>query len=165
MSASNKNNTHYDTDKTALLLIDPYNDFMSEGGKLYDKIKESAEKNNIWKEGNYNDWKAMCPSQVIGDQVQVFACNTWGGDGFANTDLDLQLKQHGIQKIILVGFTANTCIESTAKWGMELGYHITLVTDATAAFSEEGMVAFHTNAPTYAHAIYTANEVIAQLKR
>lgn len=26
-------------------------------------------------------------------------------------------------EIILVGFVANTCIESTARFGMELGYH------------------------------------------
>jgi nicotinamidase-related amidase len=29
----------------------------------------------------------------------------------------------GIQKIILIGMVANTCVESTARFGMELGYH------------------------------------------
>ena len=34
---------------------------------------------------------------------------------------------------------------------MELGYHVTLVKDATAAFSQEGMRAAHAvNGPTYA---------------
>jgi nicotinamidase-related amidase len=33
---------------------------------------------------------------------------------------------------------ANTCIEATARLGMELGYHVTLIKDA-AAFSHEGM--------------------------
>jgi nicotinamidase-related amidase len=28
----------YDKDQTALLIVDPYNDFMSEGGKLYEAI-------------------------------------------------------------------------------------------------------------------------------
>jgi nicotinamidase-related amidase len=33
---------------------------------------------------------------------------------------------------------------------MELGYHVTLVTDATAAFSEEAMHAAHViNGPTF----------------
>ena len=57
-------------------------------------------------------------------RVPEFCCGTWGGEfhpefgpregdvivlehwaqsGFANTDLDSQLKQRGIQKIILVG--------------------------------------------------------------
>jgi nicotinamidase-related amidase len=63
----------------------------------------------------------------------------WAQSGFANTDLDAQLKQRGIQKIILVGMIANTCIEATARLGMELGYHVTLIKDATAAFSLNGV--------------------------
>jgi nicotinamidase-related amidase len=47
---------------------------------------------------------------------------------------------------------------------MELGYHVTLVTDATAAFSQEGMHAAHAlDGPTYAHAILTTEEVITEL--
>ncbi len=41
----------------------------------------------------------------------------WAQSGFANTDLDSQLKQLGIQKIILVGMIANTCIEATGRLG------------------------------------------------
>jgi nicotinamidase-related amidase len=33
----------YAADRTALLIIDPYNDFMSEGGKLYERTRETAE--------------------------------------------------------------------------------------------------------------------------
>ena len=51
----------------------------------------------------------------------------WAQSGFANTDLDSQLKQLGIQKIILVGMIANTCIEATGRLGMELGYHVTII--------------------------------------
>jgi nicotinamidase-related amidase len=86
----------------------------------------------------------------------------WGQNGFANTDLDFQLKQRGIEKIIVVGMVENTCIESTARFGAELGYHVTLVRDATAAFSPEAMHAAHEiNAPTFAHAILTTEAVIA----
>jgi nicotinamidase-related amidase len=47
---------------------------------------------------------------------------------------------------------------------MELGYHVTLVKDATAAFSQEAMHAAHAiNGPTYAHAIVTTEELIPQL--
>ena len=88
----------------------------------------------------------------------------WGSSGFANTDLDLQLKQHGVRRIILIGLIANTCIEATGRFGMELGSHVTLVKDATAAFSQEGMHAAHAiNGPTYAHAILTTEELLAQL--
>lgn len=33
----------YPAHNTALLIVDPYNDFMSEGGKLYERTKETAE--------------------------------------------------------------------------------------------------------------------------
>lgn len=34
--------TTYDANRTALLIVDPYNDFMSEGGKLYEATKATA---------------------------------------------------------------------------------------------------------------------------
>jgi len=76
------------------------------------------------------------------------------------------LKQKGITHVIVVGLLANTCIESTARFAMELGYHVTLVRDATAAFSHEMMHAAHElNGPTYAHSILTTDEVIAALPK
>lgn len=61
----------------------------------------------------------------------------WGSSSFANTDLDMLLKQHGIAKVIVIGLLANTCIETTGRFAMELGYHVTLVKDATAAFNKD----------------------------
>jgi hypothetical protein len=46
------------------------------------------------------------------------------------------------------------------------GTHVTLVRDATAAFSHEMMHAAHElNGPTYAHSILTTAEVIAALPK
>jgi nicotinamidase-related amidase len=58
--------------------------------------------------------------------------------------------------------------ELSAGFGfaMELGYHVTLVKDATAAFSPEAMHAAHEiNGPTYAHAILTTEALVAELRR
>ena len=91
----------------------------------------------------------------------------YGSFGFPSpyrTDLDLQLKQHGVRRITLTGLVANICIEATGRFGMELGYHVTLVKDATAAFSQEAMHAAHAiNGPTYAQAILTTEELLPQL--
>jgi nicotinamidase-related amidase len=74
------------------------------------------------------------------------------------------LRQRGVTHVIVVGLLANTCIESTARYAMEFGYHVTLVRDATAAFTKEMMHATHElNGPTFAHAILTTAEVIAAL--
>src|ERR1700730_3620667 len=34
---------HYDASRTGLLLVDPYNDFLSEGGKLWPMMKDVAD--------------------------------------------------------------------------------------------------------------------------
>ncbi|MEM5298347.1 isochorismatase family cysteine hydrolase [Burkholderia sp. JPY481] len=94
----------------------------------------------------------------------IIAHEHWGQRGFANTDLDFQLKQQGITHVIVVGLLANTCIESTSRFAMELGYHVTLVRDATAAFTKEMMRAAHDlNGPTFAHAILTTAQLVAAL--
>jgi len=56
-----------------------------------------------------------------------------------NARRTFQLQQRGIEKIIVVGVLTNTCVEATARCSAELGYHVTLVRDATAAFSSEAM--------------------------
>jgi nicotinamidase-related amidase len=201
----------YDPARTGLLFVDPYNDFLSEGGKVWPRVKEVAQQVGLidnlkavvqavrekgipvfivphrrWEPGDYERWRHANPSQIAVGKRQTFAKGTWGGEwhpdfvpqpgdilikehwaqsGFANTDLDQQLKQLGVEKVILIGLLANTCIESTGRFAMELGYHVTLVTDATAAFSQEMMHAAHQlNGPTYAHAILTTAELIAALQ-
>ncbi|MBU8537329.1 isochorismatase family cysteine hydrolase [Falsiroseomonas tokyonensis] len=88
----------------------------------------------------------------------------WCSSSFANTNRDTPLKQHGITRVILVGLIANACIESTARYAVELGYQVTLVRDATAATSEAAMHAAHDiNAPTYAHAVVTTAKLVSAL--
>ncbi|ALE04359.1 isochorismatase (plasmid) [Arthrobacter sp. ERGS1:01] len=135
-----------------------------------------------WSPGDYTGWKFPNPSQRGVDRIRLFERGSWGGtfhadfpvlegdgvasehwaqNGFAGTDLNTRLTQHGITHVIAIGLLANTCTESTARFAMELGYHVTLVTDATAATSEEALHAAHAiNAPTYAHAILSTQEVI-----
>ncbi len=201
---------NYSPADTGYLLVDPYNDFISEGGKLWGLIKETAEEANLLpnlraldtavrsagvqvfyvphhrsEPGDVEKWQNPSPSQARVAEHQMFARGEWGGEwhpdfvpkpgdiiaqehwgqsGFANTDLDFLLKQCGIKKVIVVGLVANTCIESTARYAMELGYHVTLVKDATAAFSKEGMHTAHeVNGPAYAHEILTTAELIQAL--
>ncbi|SOF02361.1 Nicotinamidase-related amidase [Streptomyces sp. OV198] len=196
----------YDPRRTAVLLVDPFNDFLSEGGKIWPRLAPVAEEVGLlehlravvgsareagvrvvfvphrrWEEGDYEGWDHPNPTQLSIMERHSFARGTWGGEfhpdfqpqpgeivvqehwaqsGFANTDLDFQLKQHGISHVVPVGLLANTCIESTGRYAMELGYHVTLVRDATAAFLPEMMHAAHDlNGPTYAHTITTATEL------
>src|ERR1700692_3141421 len=199
----------YEKRNTALLIVDPYNDFMSEGGKMYAATKPTADSvgfdDNMRKllpavraagiqvfvvphhrsrPDDFEKWLYVNPIQAQSMATQSFAGDTWGGEwhpefgpkpgdvvvlehwaqnGFANTDLDELLKQHGIQRLILVGFIANSCVEATARFGMELGYHVTLIKDATAAFNPEGMTAARVSAKLFAHAELTTDELLAAL--
>ena len=200
----------FDKEITALLLIDPYNDFISEGGKIWDRIKGVAEANDCvphmlqvlkaarraglrifyalhhrYRPGDYETWKYIAPIQKRAWERKAFEYGTWGAEiragfepqpgeivaaehwcssGFANTDLDLLLKKHGIHQLIVIGLIAHTCVEATVRYAAELGYEVTVVRDATADYSDETMhAALDINMPNYANAIANAEEIIAAI--
>jgi ureidoacrylate peracid hydrolase len=95
---------------------------------------------------------------------EIVAQEHWCSSGFANTDLDLLLKKHGIHKLIAIGLIAHTCVEATVRYAAELGYDVTVVKDATADYSViEMQAALDVNLPNYASAIVTTNEVVEAL--
>jgi ureidoacrylate peracid hydrolase len=200
----------YDPEITGLLVIDPYNDFLSEGGKAYDRLKAVMDANNCvpnmlevlsaarkagvrvfyalhhrYRSGDYETWEYIAPIQRRTWARKTFEYGSWGGEiregfeprdgdvvahehwcssGFANTDLDQQLKVHGIHYLVAIGLIANTCLEATVRFAAELGYDVTVVKDATAASSEEEMhAALEVNLPNYANAIVTTTELVESL--
>ncbi|MDT8388441.1 MAG: cysteine hydrolase [Thiogranum sp.] len=48
-------------------------------------------------------------------------------------DLVLQLRKHGIDRVILAGMSANLCVESHLRELLEQGFEVAVVKDATAA--------------------------------
>ena len=92
---------------------------------------------------------------------EIVVAEHWCSSGFANTDLDLQLKKHGIHQLIVIGLIAHTCIEATVRFAVELGYEVTVVKDATADYSDKEMqAALDINLPNYASAIVTTDEIV-----
>src|SRR5262249_40305179 len=131
----------YDPRTTAVLFVDPYNDFLSEGGKVWPDVAPVAEAVHLldnlraipaaarpagilkvivphrrWRPGDFVHWRHPSPTQRLLISRKTFAQDTWGGEwhpdfaprsddlvvaehwsasGFANTDLDLQLRQRG----------------------------------------------------------------------
>ena len=200
----------YNTQLAALLVVDPYNDFISEGGKIWPRIKAVAEANDCvphmqqvlnaarqvklrvfyamhhrYRPGDYETWKYIAPIQRAAWRSKSFEYGTWGGEfraefepkpgeivasqhwcssGFANTDLDLQLKKCGIHQLIVIGLIAHTCIEATVRYAAELGYEVTVVKDATADYSDEMMrAALDVNIPNYASAVVATKEIVASI--
>ena len=70
-------------------------------------------------------------------------------------------KSMAFHQLIVIGLLAHTCVESTVRFAVELGYEVTLVKDATADYGEEFMhAALVTNLPNYAGAILTTKETV-----
>ena len=167
---------NFDRDVTGLVMIDPYNDFISEGGKVWDRLKAIAEANDCvpnlervltaaresgvrvfyamhhrYRPGDYETWKYVAPIQRAAWGRKTFEYGTWGGEihpalvpvdgevvahehwcssGFANTDLDLQLKKHGVHQLIEsgpdhpgthVGFQPTARLDATTAGGSHPG--------------------------------------------
>jgi nicotinamidase-related amidase len=78
---------NYSSDNTALLIVDPFNDFLSEGGKLWNRTKETVKGVNLienlkkiflaarasgikvvyvphrnYEKGDFADWKFRAPT-------------------------------------------------------------------------------------------------------
>jgi len=200
----------YEKPITALLVVDPYNDFISEGGKIWNRIRSVAEANDCvphmlqilnaarnaglrifyamhrrYRPGDYETWKYIAPIQRVAWTRKTFEYGTWGGEirpefepkpdeivakehwcssGFANTDLDLLLKKHGIHQLIVIGLIAHTCIQATVRYAAVLGYEVTVAKDATADYSDKEMqAALEINIPNYASAIVTTNEIVGTI--
>jgi nicotinamidase-related amidase len=112
----------------------------------------------------YGTWGAEIRSGFEPQAGDIVAQEHWCSSGFANTDLDLQLKKHGIHKLIVIGLIAHTCVDSTVRFAVELGYEVTLVKDATADYEDEFMhAALVINLPNYASAIVTTEEAVGLL--
>jgi nicotinamidase-related amidase len=58
----------------------------------------------------------------------VVTKRTWGA--FASTDLEVQLKAHGVTQVVITGVATGTGVEATARQAYEAGFNVTLATDA-----------------------------------
>lgn len=201
----------YPAESTAVIVIDPYNDFISEGGKVWSRIKPVADDVNLvpnlkrlidgarakgasivyaphrrWREGDFETWKFPHPVHERVAAAKVFAHGTWGGEfhpdlapqkgdevaeehwlssGFANTDLDYKLRKRGIDHVVVVGLATNTCVESTGRYAVEMGYHTTFLKDAVATFSHaEQKAAVELDYPRIAHAVLTVDAFLEQIE-
>ncbi|MFD2292911.1 isochorismatase family protein [Mariniflexile gromovii] len=90
--------------KKGLIIVDPFNDFLSEGGKLWDYVKDTVITNNVVdnlslllkvarKNGikvfyaphrntlkcDYIDWNFLSPSQEGSKNAMAFEKDSWGG--------------------------------------------------------------------------------------
>jgi len=83
--------------------------------------------------------------------------------GFWSNDAQIQLRQRGIDTIVLAGMSANLCVESHLRDAVENGFEVLTVTDATAAAGEEALQAALTNYGFIAHETAETDDVVERL--
>ncbi len=134
---------------------------------------------------DFKNWKSLNGIDKIMFDIKMFEQGTWGHDyhpelkpdsntvvmnphkglsNFWTGDAAIQLRQYGIETIILYGMSANLCIESHARDAIENGFDVIIVADATAAAGDAAYEAALTNFEFLAHEVVTTKQIIKRLE-
>jgi biuret amidohydrolase len=135
---------------------------------------------------DFANWKSLNGIDKIMFENKMFAQGTWGIDyhpelkpdsntivmnphkglsNFWSGDAAIQLRQYGIETIIMYGMSANMCVESHARDAIENGFDVILIADATAAAGDAAYEAAMTNFEFLAHEVVTTNQIIKRLEK
>lgn len=140
---------------TALIIIDIQNDYFPGGKMELDKATDAAQKAfdilthfrekslpvfHIQHESISEGSSFFLPGtagQKINEKVEPVENETIivknFPNGFIQTNLLEILKTHKIEKLVITGMMTFMCVDATTRAAKDLGFHCTLIHDATAA--------------------------------
>ena len=72
-------------------------------------------------------WEIVDELAPLPNEVRIYKTEA---SSFAETDLQAQLDSLGTKSLIITGAQTNYCVNATSNAGVELGYQVTLVSDA-----------------------------------
>jgi nicotinamidase-related amidase len=72
-------------------------------------------------------WEIVDELAPLPNEIRIYKTQ---GSSFAETDLRAQLDSLGTKALIITGAQTNYCVNATSNAGVELGYQVTLVSDA-----------------------------------
>ena len=163
--------------RSALVVIDPLNDFVSRRGKGWPMLRDVAgdvgllsnlraaidaarerglpviyaphgrgdgprryryptpNQDLIRLSGFFRGFGGRYHSALVPASGDFVASPHYVSSGFGGTNLDQHLLSIGVEAITLCGLLTNTCVESTARHGVDLGYHVSVLTDAVATWT------------------------------
>lgn len=171
-----------DARKTAVLLIEFQNEWLSPTGALHHIIKDQLEQKNLVHRTSMllqqarakgatiihvplfftSDYREVAPdatalAAIIKEKKRfqqgshgaeiypafapepsdLVAKGRKGVSGFTGSNLDYLLRARGIRHVAVAGFATEVCVESTIRDAYDRGFHCTLLSDCTAAHSEQ----------------------------
>lgn len=81
-------------------------------------------------------WDAEVIDELKPLQSEIIIFN-YDTSAFSHTELDIILRAGGIKHLLIAGQTTNYIIDSTTRYGTELGYKITILEDCCADYTDE----------------------------
>ena len=167
---------------TGLVIIDPYNDFVSFPGKSWFLTRQTPDfgrrvanmkrlldgcrdggvpifyaPHARHRGDTYDEREFYNPSVYQADFFRAFRAGGWGGEfrtelaphdddhvatehmtssGFVGTNLESLLREQNVSHIAVCGCLSNTCVESSVRSAIDLGFEVTVLEDAIVAMSE-----------------------------
>lgn len=126
---------------------------------LMHKINMFDRRDDLNFEGSGADWLELYKPYINDGETVVATAHKLYGP--SSSDLVLQLRKQGVEKIVLAGMSANLCLEAHLRELLEQGFEVAVVQDATAAAVIEegnGYQAALVNFRFLANAVWTTAE-------
>jgi nicotinamidase-related amidase len=139
---------------------------------------------HTYTEMDYANWSSLNGIDTMMFAIDMFHEGTWGHEfhpdmipddntivmnphkglsNFWTGDAALQLRQYGVQTIIMAGMSANLCVESHLRDAVENGFDVIVIVDATAGAGPHSKKAAMINYEFIAHEITTTDDIIKRL--
>jgi len=141
---------------------------------------------HTYTEMDYANWTLLNPIDQIMFDIDMFHQGTWGHDfhpdlvpndmtvvmnphkGLSNFhagDAKMQLRQYGIQTLIMAGMSANLCVESHLRDAIENGFEVIVIADATAGAGPHAKNAALINFEFIANEVTVTDDIISRLQQ
>ena len=141
---------------------------------------------HTYTEMDYANWTLLNPIDQIMFDIDMFHQGTWGHDfhpdlvpndmtvvmnphkGLSNFhagDAKMQLRQYGIETLIMAGMSANLCVESHLRDAIENGFEVIVIADATAGAGPHAKNAALINFEFIANEVTITDDIISRLQQ
>lgn len=143
---------------TALLIIDVQNDYFSNGKcELFHPELAIKEVKILLEFYRKKELPVYFVQHISDKQASFFVPNSFGAEihneirpmdgekvfikdrpsSFSNKDLQPELVSNHIESLVICGMMTHMCVDTTVRAAKDLGYHITLISDACTTKSIE----------------------------
>jgi ureidoacrylate peracid hydrolase len=185
----------FDPARAAILVVDMLNEFLEPGGEmvLLEGRKVIDPLNRLLAEGRRMGMHVvwLCDEHPLADdkefEKRVPHCRsgTWNTgiieamdvapgelriakrrySGFFGTDLDLHLREWGVQQVVVTGVVTNICVRSTVHDAYFLGYDVFVPEDCVSATSDREQASSLYDIDTHFGDVVSSAELIAAGQR